>query len=94
MKTTYTRGVHVAKERKTGVARLFRDGGSQAVRLPRGFRFAGDSVRIRSVGRGVLLEPMITDLSEWFAELDKFRAEPFMPDGRRQPKLSRQDVFR
>lgn len=36
----------------------------------REFRFAGDRVRIRRVGRGVLLEPVVTDVAEWFAELD------------------------
>jgi len=34
---------------KTGVAKLFRNGRSQAVRLPREFRFEGDRVRIRQV---------------------------------------------
>ncbi len=38
-----------------GIARLFRNGRSQAVRLPREFRFPGDRVRVRRVGRGVVL---------------------------------------
>lgn len=45
---------------EAGIARLFRNGRSQAVRLPQEFRFRGDRVRIRRMGRGVLLEP-ITD---------------------------------
>jgi len=49
------------------VAKLFRNGRSQAVRLPREFRFEGDRVRVRRVPEGVLLEPMITDPEEWFA---------------------------
>lgn len=40
------------------VAKLFTNGGSQAVRLPREFRFEGSEVRVRRVGHGVLLEPM------------------------------------
>ncbi len=39
-------------------AKLFTNGGSQAVRLPKEFRFAGDEVVIRRHGRGVLLEPL------------------------------------
>lgn len=41
-------------------AKLFRNGGSQAVRLPREFRFAeGETeVTVRRVGRGVVLEPV------------------------------------
>jgi antitoxin VapB len=37
-------------------AKLFRNGRSQAVRLPREFRFEGDEVNIRRVGRRVILE--------------------------------------
>ncbi|HLW79118.1 MAG TPA: AbrB/MazE/SpoVT family DNA-binding domain-containing protein, partial [Terriglobia bacterium] len=39
------------------VAKLFRNGRSQAVRLPKEFRFEGDRVRIRRVPGGVLLQP-------------------------------------
>jgi antitoxin VapB len=69
---------------ETRIARLFRNGRSQAVRLPHEFRFAGDRVRIRRVARGVLLEPLVTDVTEWFAELDR-DPEPFMVEGRNQP---------
>jgi antitoxin VapB len=75
-----------------GIARLFRNGGSQAVRLPQEFRFRGDRVRIRRMGRGVLLEPML-DVKEWFAELDRLGGEPFMPDGRNQPEPPVRDLF-
>lgn len=40
---------------EVAIARLFRNGRSQAVRLPREFRFKGDRVRVRRVGRSVLL---------------------------------------
>ena len=69
----------------TTTAKLFKNGRSQAVRLPREFRFEGDRVRVRRAGRGVLVEPMFTDVSAWFAELDRLATEPFMPDGRQQP---------
>ena len=39
-------------------ARLFWNGRSQAVRLPREFRFDGDEVSIRREGRSVILEPV------------------------------------
>ena len=70
---------------ETRIARLFRNGRSQAVRLPHEFRFAGDRVRIRRVARGVLLEPLVNDAAEWFAELDRDDLEPFMAEGRNQP---------
>jgi antitoxin VapB len=77
----------------TATAKLFRNGRSQAVRLPREFRFEGDRVRIRRVGKGVLVEPMFTDVSVWFAALDRFASEPFMPEGRQQPPTPARDVF-
>ncbi len=74
-------------------AKLFKNGRSQAVRLPREFRFEGDRVRVRRAGRGVLVEPLFQDVSEWFAELDRFASEPFLPEGRRQPITPRRDMF-
>jgi antitoxin VapB len=67
------------------IAKLFPNGSSQAVRLPREFRFSGTEVRISRHGRGVLLEPVELNVDDWFADLDRFAAEPFMPDGRNQP---------
>jgi antitoxin VapB len=78
---------------KKGIAKLFRNGRSQAVRLPREFRFEGECVRIRSVPQGVLLEPVISETREWFAELDRFSDEPFMNKGRKQPKTPHRRVF-
>ena len=77
----------------TTTAKLFKNGRSQAVRLPREFRFEGSRVRVRSAGRGILLEPMFTDVAEWFAELDRLAAEPFMAEGRQQPSAPPRDVF-
>ena len=39
-------------------ARIFQSGRSQAVRLPKEFRFAGKEVGVRHFGNGVLLLPM------------------------------------
>ena len=75
-------------------ARLFRNGRSQAVRLPREFRFEGERVRVSRVGRGVLVEPMFTDLARWFAAMDEIGLEPFMADGRDQPPAPVRKLFR
>ena len=45
------------------VAKLFKNGRSQAVRLPKEFRFNGTEVRIRKQGEKVILEPM--KYSKW-----------------------------
>jgi antitoxin VapB len=76
---------------ETGVGRLFMHGRSQAVRLPLAFRLPGDRVRIRRLGSGILLEPIVTDVDSWFAELDRFADVPFMEDGRRQPPVPEAD---
>lgn len=73
-------------------AKLFRHGGSQAVRLPKEFRLPGKEVRIRRVGRGVLLEPLEFDVDEWLAALGQYRDVPFMTEGREQPPMPDDDV--
>lgn len=42
-------------------AKLFINGKSQAVRLPKAFRFEGDAVLIKRQGEGVLLLPKKSD---------------------------------
>ncbi len=77
---------------ETGIGRLFKNGRSQAVRLPREFRFEGDQVRIRRVGRGVLLEPVL-DVRHWFSALDAMGAESFMVGVRAQPVTPTREIF-
>ena len=79
---------------KTEFAKLFRNGRSQAVRLPKQFRFEGDRVRIRRVDQGVLLEPLIPNVSEWFDALDRFNSEPFLVKRRKQPITPRREIFK
>src|SRR6266498_6128111 len=43
---------------KMGTAKLFRNGRSQAVRLPKEFRFEGEELSIRREGEAVILEPL------------------------------------
>jgi len=73
----------------TKTAKIFKHGRSQAVRLPKEFRLPGTEVRVRRVGRSVLLEPIDDrfDVKAWFSKLDEYLDEPFMPDGRQQPGM-------
>ncbi len=73
----------------TPTAKIFMHGRSQAVRLPKEFRLPGKEVRVRRVGRGVLLEPIGEpfDIAAWWAKLDEYRDVPFMPEGREQPPM-------
>ena len=62
-------------------AKLFENGRSQAVRLPKKYRFSGDEVLIRRLGRAVILLPKD---EAWQAFLDGIHTftPDFMEDGR------------
>ena len=77
----------------SGIAKLFRNGRSQAVRLPHEFRFAGDQVRVSRVRDGVLLQPLISDPAQWFQELDRLSRKFVFEHGRKQPVTPRREVF-
>jgi antitoxin VapB len=75
----------------TATAKLFKHGRSQAVRLPKEFRLPGKEVRVRRIGRGVLLEPLEGDrdrVKSIFAEIDRLGGAEFLPEGRpEQPPM-------
>jgi antitoxin VapB len=56
----------------TATAKLFTHGGSQAVRLPKAFRFEGTEVSVRKEGDAVILEPIRSAESwdEFWARID------------------------
>jgi len=67
-----------------GTAKIFKTGRSQAVRLPKEYRFEGDEVYIKRVGNAVVLLPKPSDWSALLASLDMF--EPGFQIEREQPK--------
>jgi antitoxin VapB len=65
-------------------AKLFKHGRSQAVRLPKEFRFKGTEVKVSKIGDKVILEPIKKqpiDLDKFWAELDALGAKDFLPGG-------------
>ncbi len=65
-------------------AKLFMHGRSQAVRLPKEYRFEGTEVRVSKVGDKVILEPLHSvpfDVDAMWAKLDALGARDFLPDG-------------
>ncbi len=65
-------------------AKLFINGRSQAVRLPKSYRFDGTEVYIKKTAEGMLLIPKNQSVWEvWERNLQKYE-EPFMED-RNQP---------
>ena len=68
----------------TATAKLFMHGRSQAVRLPKEFRFEGSEVRVSKVGDKVILEPMRKppiDPEKIWAKIDALGGRDFLPDG-------------
>jgi antitoxin VapB len=69
-------------------AKLFWTGRSQAVRLPKEFRFEGAEVRIRRQGNTVVLEPLAEDTAKDWAWLDKIAGKlggKFLEEGIEEP---------
>jgi len=64
-------------------AKLFQNGQSQAVRLPKEFRFQGDRVFIKRVGNAVVLLPYQDAWQSLVESLDLF-SDDFMEE-REQP---------
>ncbi len=70
-------------------ARIFPSGRSQAVRLPKEYRFKGKDVMIKHFGNGVLLLPIDTSWTMLEASLQEF--EPGFILKREQPEEQRRE---
>ncbi len=66
-------------------AKLFWSGRSQAVRLPKDFRFHGNEVRIRRRGSAVILEPAADDWS-WLDKIVGMLDDDFIKAVDEQPQ--------
>ena len=79
-------------------AKLFWSGRSQAVRLPKAFRFEGDRVRVSRMGAGILLEPVLETKKETpeqlFARIDSIRGDAIFPEGRKQNLAPIREYFK
>ena len=72
-------------------AKLFKNGQSQAVRLPRDFRFDDDYVFIKKEGKVVMLIPAKGLWQSLFNSLDKF-SDDFLAE-RRQPLTQKREAL-
>lgn len=66
-------------------AKLFWSGRSQAVRLPKDFRFSGEEVHIRRHGSAVILEPLCDDWG-WLDAIAGRLDDDFVQAVREQPE--------
>ncbi len=72
-------------------AKIFINGRSQAVRLPKDFRFDGNDVYIKKIGRMVVLLPTDDPWSSLVNSLYQF-TDDFM-ENRKQPDQNPRDNF-
>jgi antitoxin VapB len=87
----YTYGIyHLTGGNIMHTAKLFQNGRSQAVRLPKEFRIKGKEVKISKQGNKIILEPIEASWDEWFAAINQF-SDDFMPNGREQPETQERD---
>lgn len=75
------------------IVKLFKNGRSQAVRLPKKFRFEGlKEVSIRREGKAVILEPVEEfSWANWWSSWRPL-GEDFLPEGRKQPPMQKRDL--
>lgn len=73
-------------------AKLFRNGRSQAVRLPKEFRFEGAEVFIKRVGKAIVLIPYREPWQTLFDSLDQF-SDDFMETRNQPEQQAREGLF-
>jgi antitoxin VapB len=73
-------------------AKLFQNGQSQAVRLPKEFRFEGGEVFIKKVGNATVLLPIQNPWQPLLDSLGKFSPD-FMEDREQPTQQDREDLF-
>ncbi|MBY0544229.1 MAG: antitoxin [Gammaproteobacteria bacterium] len=73
-------------------AKLFKNGQSQAVRLPKEFRFRGDEVFIKQVGDLTILFSTEHPWNTFFASLNEF-SNDFMSTREQPDQQQRDDMF-
>jgi antitoxin VapB len=73
-------------------AKLFQNGKSQAVRLPKEFRFKSDRVYLKRMGNAVILLPYGAPWQSLVDSLSLFSTD-FMQERTQPPTLEREAVF-
>ena len=73
-------------------AKLFENGRSQAVRLPKECRFNGDEVAVNKIGDIVILMPKENRWAGFLNSLEMF-SDDFMSSGREQPPAQEREAL-
>jgi len=70
-------------------AKIFTNGQSQAVRLPKAYRLTGKETYITKIGDAIILHPQKEKWDSLFSSLDKF-SDDYMSE-RNQPSLENRE---
>ena len=70
--------------------KVFKNGNSQAVRIPKEYQFDEDEVHINKIGSTRIITP-VSDVWATVRRAIEEMPEDFMQDGREQPKMQERD---
>ncbi len=73
-------------------AKIFENGRSQAVRLPKKFRFSGEEVLVQRLGRAVMLLPKEECWQTFLNGINSF-SDDFLEDGRISEDQAEREVL-
>jgi antitoxin VapB len=73
-------------------AKIFQNGKSQAIRLPKEYRFQGSTVYVKRIGNAVVLIPEQDSWQTLIESLDKFSSD-FMNERQQPPTQDRAELF-
>ena len=85
--------VYTINERKVIImmtAKVFENGRSQAIRLPKECRFSSDEVMVNKIGDIVILLPKKSKWDSFMKAIDMF-SEDFMEDGRAEDVMQERE---
>ena len=87
--------IYIARERKVILmmtAKVLKNGGSQAIILPKECRISSDEVMVNKIGDIVILLPKQNNWDSFMRAIDMF-SDDFMADGRAIDKVKEHEVI-
>jgi antitoxin VapB len=73
-------------------AKIFKNGQSQAVRLPKDCRLEGTEVSVIKLGRGIVLQPILSTWTDILKELSNVKADEILVNREDLPPIEREEL--
>jgi antitoxin VapB len=73
-------------------AKIFKNGQSQAVRLPKCFRLEGSEVSVTRLGTGIILQPIISSWKDVFSKMNKIVSDELLTDREDMPLIDKESL--